>query len=349
MTEIATPSAARPSAPRRGACVRPGRARSRRRAGAASPTGAARCGAGGSGRRRAGSTGRRRRSAGSRPSSPPRSSGSGTAISPIAHAAGRHDLGDQLLVEHEVVGVEAVRDRLEQAPASRRGGPCGTRRGAARRRAFSTPVRKRLETNFQRGMPPASGSPRNRLPSIRSASPARIGATSCRDPRGVVLVVGVEHHDDVGAPLERRVVAGLLVAAVARFWRWTMTSRPSRWAISTVSSFDTSSTRMMWSTRSCGMSAYVRSSVRAALYAGMTMTTLRRPVGATGRAIHGSRSVAVAIRGSMRPTSRTGDGSQTDERRCRQRRRRPRMLDRLFGDRRADPAVARPRSRPAST
>ena len=36
-----------------------------------------------------------------------------------------------------------------------------------------------------------------------------------RDPRRVVLVVGVEHDDDVGAGRERRVVAGLLVAAVA--------------------------------------------------------------------------------------------------------------------------------------
>ena len=36
-----------------------------------------------------------------------------------------------------------------------------------------------------------------------------------RDARRVVLVVGVEHHDDVGAGLERRVVARLLVAAVA--------------------------------------------------------------------------------------------------------------------------------------
>ena len=30
---------------------------------------------------------------------------------------GRHDLGDELLVEHEVVAVELVRDRLEQVPA----------------------------------------------------------------------------------------------------------------------------------------------------------------------------------------------------------------------------------------
>ena len=34
------------------------------------------------------------------------------------------------------------------------------------------------------------------------------------DPR-VVLVVGMDHHDDVGAPLERRPVARLLVCPVA--------------------------------------------------------------------------------------------------------------------------------------
>src|SRR5664280_785058 len=52
-----------------------------------------------------------------------------------------------------------------------------------------------------------------------------------------------------------------------------MTFRPRRWAISTVRSPETSSTRMIRSTRGCGMSAYVRSSVSAALYAGMTTTT----------------------------------------------------------------------------
>ena len=71
-----------------------------------------------------------------------------------------------------------------------------------------------------------------------------------RDARGVVLVVGVEHHHDVGAGLQRPVVAGLLVPAVAAVLAWTMTSRPSRRATSTVSSRDTSSTRITWSTRS---------------------------------------------------------------------------------------------------
>jgi hypothetical protein len=36
------------------------------------------------------------------------------------------------------------------------------------------------------------------------------------DPRRVVLVVRVEHHDDVGARCERRVIARLLIAAVAQ-------------------------------------------------------------------------------------------------------------------------------------
>ena len=80
---------------------------------------------------------------------------------------------------------------------------------------FSSPVRKRLLTYFQRGIPPASGSPRKRLPSIRSRVAGRDGGDERRDARRVVLVVGVEHHDDVGAGRERRVVARLLVAAVA--------------------------------------------------------------------------------------------------------------------------------------
>ena len=70
--------------------------------------------------------------------------------------------------------------------------------------------------NFHLGMPPASGSPRNRLPSIRSALAGEDRGDQLRDPRGVVLVVGVEHDDHVGAPLERPVVARLLVAAVAQ-------------------------------------------------------------------------------------------------------------------------------------
>ncbi len=109
-----------------------------------------------------------------------------------------------------------------------------------------------------------------------------------------------------------------------------MTSRPSRLAISTVSSFDTSSTRIMWSTRSCGMSAYVRSSVRAALYAGMTMTTL----GSLGHVRNSTRS-----RRCHDPRVwflRTGRCRPRAPRRARE----TSMFDRLFGDRRPDPAVA---------
>ena len=43
---------------------------------------------------------------------------------------------------------------------------------------FSTMVRNRLLTNFHVGIPPASGSPRKRLPSIRSWVPAMIGSMS---------------------------------------------------------------------------------------------------------------------------------------------------------------------------
>ena len=45
--------------------------------------------------------------------------------------------------------------------------------------------------------------------------PSRIGSTRLGNSGGVVLVVRVEHDDGVRPGLERGVVAGLLVAAVA--------------------------------------------------------------------------------------------------------------------------------------
>src|SRR5215212_5443219 len=76
-----------------------------------------------------------------------------------------------------------------------------------------------------------------------------------------------------------------------------ITSSPSWRATSTVSSFDTSSTRMIRLTISWGMSAYVRSSVFAALYAGMTMTTL-------GSSIGGQNTVAAPTLAPMRSDRR---------------------------------------------
>ena len=81
---------------------------------------------------------------------------------------------------------------------------------------FSTVVRKRLATYFHFGMPPASGSPRNRLPEHQVLLAAEDRGDQVGDPGRVVLVVGVEHHDDVGALLEGGLVARLLVAAVAQ-------------------------------------------------------------------------------------------------------------------------------------
>ena len=169
----------------------------------------------GSAPRPAASTGRRRRSAGSRPRTPPRSSGSGTAISPIrARHPGRHDLGDQLLVEHEVVAVEVVRDGLEQVPAV----------GAQARVVFGQvePEGQVLEAGQE---PVADVLPARHPAGQRVAQEpaaehqvARAGGDrgdEGGDPRRVVLVVGVEHDDDLGAGRQGRVVARLLVAAVA--------------------------------------------------------------------------------------------------------------------------------------
>jgi hypothetical protein len=88
---------------------------------------------------------------------------------PVAQTGG-DDLGDELLVEDEVVAVEVIGDPLQEPPA------VGPETGGPKTR-FSMTVRNRLLMYFQRGIPPASGSPRNRLPSIRSARSARIGST----------------------------------------------------------------------------------------------------------------------------------------------------------------------------
>jgi hypothetical protein len=52
-------------------------------------------------------------------------------------------------------------------------------------------------------------------------------AHEVRDQRRVVLVVRVQHHDDVGAALERRAVEHLLIAAVAEIARVFSTGKPS--------------------------------------------------------------------------------------------------------------------------
>ena len=80
---------------------------------------------------------------------------------------------------------------------------------------FSTVVRKRLLTYFQ--VRHAAGQRVAEEPAAEHqvALARRDRLDQGRDPGRVVLVVGMEHHDDVGTGLQRRVVARLLVAAVA--------------------------------------------------------------------------------------------------------------------------------------
>src|SRR6476619_924396 len=112
-----------------------------------------------------------------------------------------------------------------------------------------------------------------------------------------------------------------------------MTSRPSWRAMSTVSSCDTSSTRMIRSTMSWGMSAYVRSNVRAALYAGMTMTSRGSEGWATARRVpEAARWHDASL--DRHPTYATIAATRPDPRSFRP------MFERLFGGSTADPAVA---------
>ena len=80
---------------------------------------------------------------------------------------------------------------------------------------FSTVVRKRLLTYFQRRHAAGQRVAEEPAAEHQVALARDDRRDERRDPGRVVLVVGVEHHDDVGAGLQRRVVARLLVAAVA--------------------------------------------------------------------------------------------------------------------------------------
>ena len=84
---------------------------------------------------------------------------------------------------------------------------------------FSIPVSKRLPTHFQRGIPPAiASSSSSREPITTSASPAWIGAHHLGHERRVVLVVGVDHHDDVGAVAQGPHVARSSGSRRSRGW-----------------------------------------------------------------------------------------------------------------------------------
>ncbi len=132
---------------------------------------------------------------------------------PAGHP-GRDDLRDQFLVEYEVVAVQLVRDRLEQPPAI----------GAQARVVLGQvqPECRVLEggqgavaDEFPDRHPAGPRVTKEAAPQHQVAPPGGDRLDQGRDPGGVVLVVGVEHDDDVGTGREGRVVARLLVAAVA--------------------------------------------------------------------------------------------------------------------------------------
>src|SRR5213593_989387 len=136
----------------------------------------------------------------------------GDLADPIAHTRGHH-LRDQLLVEHEVVAVAVIGDRLEEAAAV--GAQAGVEFGQAETEREILDAREESVADV---LPPGHAT-RKRVaeePVAEHQFPLTRGdrGDQGRDPRRVVLVVRVEHHDDVGACGERRVVAGLLVPAV---------------------------------------------------------------------------------------------------------------------------------------
>jgi hypothetical protein len=127
---------------------------------------------------------------------------------------GRHRLGHELLVEDEVVAVAVVRDRLEQVPRVRP----ETRVVLGQAEAEDGVLERRQEAVADEL--PARHSARERIAQEAAAEhevdfAAQDRLDEGRDPGRVVLVVGMKHDHDVGARLERSVIAGLLVAAVA--------------------------------------------------------------------------------------------------------------------------------------
>ena len=86
---------------------------------------------------------------------------------------------------------------------------------------FSAAVSTRLNTYLYSGMPPAIAVlPRMREPITTSYTPDAIIAAIA--VISFVLVVRVQHHDDVGPLFQRERIAGLLVAAIAAVGRMTV-------------------------------------------------------------------------------------------------------------------------------
>ena len=79
---------------------------------------------------------------------------------------------------------------------------------------FSSQVRKRLDV-----FPPRHALLHRSPPSNRDEHHIRLalldGADDFGKQRGIVLIIRVDHHDDIGAGVQRLAVAGLLVGAVA--------------------------------------------------------------------------------------------------------------------------------------
>ena len=127
-------------------------------------------------------------------------------------------------------------------------------------------MRNRFATYFQSGMPPL------RAPTAEDARAEHAVEVAARDHRRHrgdeprrVLVVRMDHHDDVRAALERLGVAGLLVPAVAAVLRVDDVVQPELVRDSTVPSRLASSTRMTSSTTLRSISATVCPSVASAL------------------------------------------------------------------------------------
>ena len=151
--------------------------------------------------------------------------------------AGQQDLREHLVVEDEVVGVLEQRQRLEHL--AREGAVAGVVLGEL------GPAQQVLERGEARGSrrtcraacrPRSARPPRMREPSTTSKGPSAIMRDHRGDQLRRVLVVRVEHHDDVRARPRAPPVAGLLVAAVAAVaargrgcaGRAAARSRPSR-------------------------------------------------------------------------------------------------------------------------
>jgi hypothetical protein len=133
---------------------------------------------------------------------------------PSTHASGDH-LGDELLVEHEVIAVEAIWDRLEEVTAV-----CPEAGVVFGQVQPERPVLEDREPAIGEELP-AGHAPGERVAEEAAAQHQIAAAVDDRGdefryPRRVVLVIRVEHHHDISPGRKRRVIARLLVPAVTQ-------------------------------------------------------------------------------------------------------------------------------------